>query len=198
MVITVRRSALLLVPLIAALLAGASCAASTSGSPVPGGDQPTTRPSLPPLPPGTASTSDRPSQGAGPLAGTDPCTLLTADAKAQLGVSGGEQDDKGSSRGCTWKLRGPQDTYFFTVGIRDTAGLADLPNDSRHTKLPDVGAHQAVQSAGGAGPGSCGVILGVGASSRVENSVIAGTDEQKACGLAMRLAGLVEPKLPQG
>jgi hypothetical protein len=189
-----------LAPLLALLLAGASCSASTSGSPIPSGTGagPTSERSLPPLPPGTGETSERPSQGPGPLAATDPCTLLSADGQAQLGISGGKPDDKGTSRGCTWQLRGPQDTYFLTVGIRDRAGLGELPNDSRHTKLPNVGSHQAVQSAGGAGPGSCGVILGVTASSRVEASVIAGTDEQKACGLAMQLAGLVEPKLPTG
>jgi Protein of unknown function (DUF3558) len=201
LVTTVRRCALLAL-LLALLLAGVSCSASTNGSPVPSGagDGPSGRPTLPtPLPGGDPTgTSDRPGSGRGPLAGTDPCTLLSSAGQAQLGVSGGKPNTVGSSRGCTWNLRGPQDTYIFTVAIRDTGGLKDLPNDSRHTKLPDVGSHEAVRSAGSAGPGSCGVILGVTESSRVETSVIAGTDEDKACGLAGQLAGLVEPKLPQG
>lgn len=129
---------------------------------------------------------------------TDPCALLDAAAKAKLDISGaGENRKIGVARGCRWRVRGAGESQIFDVGILDTAGITDIPATVRVEKLPNIGAHQAVQGKEqGGGPGGCTIILGVTGSSRVDLNVLAGNDTQKACDLVMELATLVEPKLP--
>jgi hypothetical protein len=185
----------LLVSVLAALLAGlTACSSKTDGSAVVG-DEPTGNPTTtsrttrPSRPPTTSNTN------AGALP-SDPCSLLTAQAQTQLGISGGERGDVGSARGCKWRLRGPEETYFFSVDIRDSVGIKDIPASSNPKPLPDIGGHKAVQLSGFGGPGSCSVALGVGDSSTVTHSVTAGTNLQKACELALQMARLVEPELP--
>lgn len=183
---------MLLLALAAALTA---CADSTAGTAVPGngGTEPTVGQSTKP---GKQTTSTKPGSAASPLANVDPCTLLTSQGKAQLGISGGEKENIGSARVCKWRLRGPVDTYFFTVGIYDRLGIKDIPQNIQLKELPDIGTHKAVQDVDPANPGVCGVTLGVTESSRVRIQVLAGTDTTKACDLALQMAKLVEPELP--
>jgi hypothetical protein len=190
----VRRS-VLLVSALAAMLAGtAACTSSTNGSPVPGGSGTSA-----PAPPSSGETTDTgsstPSPGDNPLANTDPCTLLTTSAQSQLGVSGGERRDLGTERGCRWRLRGPSETFIFDVAIDDQNGLKDVPSDATVKPLADIGKHKAVQSPAKQG-GGCSVLLGVGDSSRVDATAVAGVDVNKGCELATQLAQLVEPQLP--
>jgi hypothetical protein len=190
----VRRLALL-VSVLSALLAGlTACASKTDGSAVAGGEPAgnlpttTTRSGRPPT-----TSNANPGNGSLPR---DPCSLLTAQAQAQLGISGGERSDVGSARGCKWRLRGPEETYFFSIDLRDSVGIKDIPSTSNPKPLSNVGSHKAVQVSGVGGPGSCSVALGVGDSSTVTQSVTAGTNLQKACELALQMARLVEPELP--
>jgi hypothetical protein len=187
----VRRS-VLLVTALAVVLGGASACSGGSavaGDPtgVPAGNSTT-----------TTSKGTTPSTSTGstnPLAGKDPCSLLTPSAKATLGVSGGEKSNAGSSRGCKWQLRAASgDLNLFAIDILDRQGIKDLPPAAK--QLADVGTHKAAQTSGNGGPGSCSVIMGVGDKSRVESTVVAGTDTQKACDLALQMAKLVEPELP--
>jgi hypothetical protein len=182
----------LLLTLAAALIA---CADSTAGTAVPGngGTEPTAGQSTRP---GRPTTSTKPGSADSPLANVDPCTLLTSQGKAQLGISGGEKNNVGSARGCKWRLRGPTDTYIFTVDINDRLGIKDIPQNIQLKELPDIGTHKAVQDVNPASPGTCGVSLGVTESSRVRTQLVAGTDTTKACDLALQTAKLVEPQLP--
>jgi Protein of unknown function (DUF3558) len=193
------RRLVLLVSVFSAVLAGTiACSSATNGSAVGPADtvgsEPSSRPATTPR---RSTTSSRPSTGNGPLAGKDPCTLLSADGQRKLGISNApkENDKIGSGRRCRWRLRGPQDTYFFSVVIYDTLGLKDVPS-SKVTKLPNIGKHEAVRATEGGGPGTCAIELGVTESSRVGTDIVAGTDTQKACDLNMQLASLVEPELP--
>jgi hypothetical protein len=102
----------------------------------------------------------------------------------------------GQARDCKWRLDGStvDDSYTFTIGILDELGLKDVPADAGDTPVPTVGTHQAVK--GNAGdPGACIVIMGVTDSSRVEAQAV-GAPGPKPCELALKLAQLVEPKLP--
>ena len=175
-----------------------SCSTSTGGQAVSGQEQPgTIGTSRPTTKTSTRPTTGSPQAGNSPMAKTDPCSLLTVAAKSKLGLTdAGEQHNVGIARGCRWRLRGPSDTYIFDVGILDTAGITDVPGDVQVTKLPDIGGHQAVQGKEGGGRGTCGIVMGVTESSRVDFAVVAGRDTQKACELVMQLATAVEPELP--
>ena len=123
--------------------------------------------------------------------------MLNAAAKAKLRITTeGEPRNILGSRGCQWKVRGSQDTYIFGVGLLDKAGISDIPSEVPVEQLPNIGQHQAVLSRGASGTTPCAVILRVTDSSRAEMQVVAGTDVNKACELAMELARLVEPELP--
>jgi hypothetical protein len=185
---------LVVLPALALLAAGLSaCTGQTNGSAVAGPDAGTTTEQP------DSTTTTRGSQGGGsPLADKDPCSLLSASAQSQLGLTNQQPHDVGSGRGCRWDMPGPTDTYIFDVQIYDKLGIKDLPDSSKIKQLADIGSHKAVQISGDGGPGSCTVILGVTDSSRVTTGLIAGTDTQKACDLAMQTATLVEPGLPRG
>jgi hypothetical protein len=181
--------------LLALAIALTACADSTDGTAVPGNG--TTEPTVgQSTTPGKKTPSTTSGSANSPLSGKDPCALLTADSKAQLGISGGEKNNVGSARGCKWRLRGPTDTYIFTVDIYDRLGIKDIPKNIPLKELPDIGTHKAVQDANPANPGTCGVTLGVTESSRVRTQLVAGTDTTKACELALQMATLVEPELP--
>ncbi|HET9142033.1 DUF3558 family protein [Actinophytocola sp.] len=173
-----------------------SCATSTAGQPLPEGDVGGTSTSRPSANPSSRPTT-RPQTGGSPLADLDPCALLTASAKATLGITAaGERRKILDTRLCQWKVRGPKDTYILGVGLLDKAGIDDIPSGVPIEQLPNIGDHQAVRSKEAGGTTPCAVILGVTNSSRVELQATAGTDVDKACELAMDMAKLVEPELP--
>lgn len=183
--------------LVAALLGLTACSDKAPGTAVPSPDA-TDRPTTT-APSGktTAPTaSRRPSEGTSPIS-VDPCSLMTATAASELGldVDAGENRKLGNAETCRWKQRGAQDTYLFTISIYDEFGIKDLPDDIRTQQLPPIGEREAVQFFGQSA-GICGVMLAVTEASRVETSVTAGVDTDKACELAGRMAGLVEPELP--
>jgi hypothetical protein len=191
----VRRLALLGPVLVALVVGLTSCSDKTNGAAVP--PTGTTGHESTSAAPTTGTSSSKPTSGS-QLAGKDPCSLLPPAGQSQLGISSGEKDTIASARRCRWRLRGPQDTYLFSVLIYDDQGIKDLPSEREITQLPNVGSHQAVQRTESANPGVCAVIMGVTETSRVTTQVTAGTDTQKGCGLAMQLATLVEPELPRG
>lgn len=189
-----RRPVRLVVLAMAAVAVLTACAGPTDGVAVrtahtdlPGGG-----------PSSTPQTRPDATKPASPVAGIKPCALLLADAATQLGVDAqsGEERKVGSARRCGWRLEGAtlNDTFNLDVGIWDNAGIADLPASVDATPVPPVGKHDAVRSRDSAG---CSIIMGVGRSSRVDASVNGGSVD-KACELAMRLATLVEPRLPEG
>jgi uncharacterized protein DUF3558 len=190
----VRRSVLLMSALALVLAGTSACSDKTTGSAVPGGStgeqtgSSTTTTSK-------GSSSSRPTTGGTPLAGKDPCSLLTANAKAELGLSGdGEKSNAGSARGCKWQRRDVSgDLHIFSVDINEHLGVKDLPASAK--QLADIDGHKAAQTSGIGGPGSCTVTTGVTDKSRVDSSVLAGTNTQKSCDLALQVAKLVEPEL---
>jgi predicted small secreted protein len=168
-----------------------ACATPTTGQAVPGGDDAEST--------SHASTSARATTKpqASPLADLDPCTLLNASARAKLGITTeGEPRKIVDSRGCQWRVRGPQTTYLFMVGLLEKAGIRDFPSNISVEQLPKIGDHQAVRTKGAGGTRDCAISLGVTDSSRVDAQAVAGADADKACELAMELAKLVEPELP--
>jgi Protein of unknown function (DUF3558) len=191
----VRRSILLVSALALVLGFTPACSDKTSGLAVPGaptGGQTTTTTS------GRATTTSpktSTSGGNSPITGKDPCSLLTASAKSQLGLSGnGEKSTVAGAPGCKWQRRDASgDLHLFAVDIVGNKGIRDIPAATK--QIPAIDGHDAVQVAGIAGPGSCSVVIGVTDKSRVDTTVVAGTDEQKSCDLALQTAKLVAPEL---
>jgi hypothetical protein len=178
------------------LLAG--CSEQTQGSPSAGAEptagQPTstapdtsTEPTEPTEP---SSGTDDPSG----LADVDPCGLVDDAALGSMGLTGGEEKTLGEARVCRYRHDGATLNESFTVSVElfATRGLADIVGTDIK-QLPKIGAHDATSFVGPTG--SCGVSLGVGESSRVDNTAVGGA-QQQACQFAARLAALVEPNLP--
>lgn len=135
-----------------------------------------------------------------PLADVDPCTLVPDEAFASLGLDESYPHDIGTGNGCRFTRRAETgDLYIHDVVIRLNGGLddlPDLPDDITLVPLPNIGGHEAIESAGAGGRGSCTVLIGVTESSRVDVGLIAGTDGQLACDLAHQLATFVVSELP--
>ncbi len=95
----------------------------------------------------------------------------------------------GSSKSCEFSPNGKN----LIVGTRTNAGLAGVQPGGGEIKDITIGSHQAKQLllAGG----SCGVYLGVTSSSRVDVVLNAGASTDP-CPLALKIAELIEPKLP--
>jgi len=185
-------------PLLAAaaallvLLSG--CSEQTGGSPTPSGDTiDRTITTDPEEPTGSSEPSTGEEEPAG-LADVDPCGLVDQAALGSLGLTGGEEKTLGEARVCRYRYDGPTLNESFTVSVElfDTRGLDDIVGTNVQ-QLPKVGAHDAASFIGPTG--SCGVSLGVGDSSRVDNTAVGG-EQQQGCQLAAQLAALVEPKLP--
>lgn len=172
------------------LLAG--CAVQVQGSPTAGGEPPAA--STDEHAEGSRSGSSETPSGGG-LAGLQPCDLVDAAGLASLGLTGGEEKTLGGARVCRWRHDGETLDDGFTVSVElfDGAGLEELAQVTTVEQLPKVGAHDAVSFVDPTG--GCGVSLGVGDASRVDNTAVGG-DRQQGCRFAARLAELVEPNLP--
>jgi hypothetical protein len=173
----------------ATLVAITACTGSTPGDPkpTPGTGSPTSSEDT------RSSTSSPPSTKAGSsLADTDPCSLLTkSEAEQVLGPLKEEPKPQkiGSSRGCEFA----PNRVYLSVGIRANAGLTEVLPNGGEIKDITVGGHQAKQLVDATG--SCGIYLGVTSSSRVEVVLNAGASTDP-CPPALKIAELVEPKLP--
>ncbi|MFD5831555.1 DUF3558 domain-containing protein [Lentzea sp. NPDC060358] len=125
------------------------------------------------------------------LADADPCSLLTrSEAEQVLGPlkEAPAQETLGSSLTCEFSPTGKS----LSVGTRTNVGLSGVPAGGGMKDLA-VGGHQAKQ--GLLAGGSCGVYLGITSSSRVDVVLNAGASTDP-CPLALKIAELVEPKLP--
>lgn len=180
-------------PLVAAVAAFlvllAGCAEKTQGSPSPGGTAPTD--------PTTAETTEETTTSEQPVAGladVDPCELLDATDLSALQLTGGEGKTVGGARVCRWQRDGATLNETFTVSaeVFDNQGLGAL-NTPDVQELPPIGGHDAAKFTDATG--TCGVSLGVGDSSRVDNTAVGG-DQQLGCQIAEQLATIVERKLP--
>lgn len=194
-----RRSVLLLPAVAAAIVLGlAGCADETAGNATPGDETSAGRPSIPDgtesTEPGEETSSTEPGSGDNPVAELEPCDLVSAEAAAEVGLTGGEAGETGRARDCRYRYEGATVDDSFTVGVAifDELGLDDVVG-SNVKPVPTVGSHDAVTYSPPAG--GCAVSMAVGESSRVDTQAIGG-DDQKACQLAMQLATLVEPELP--
>lgn len=177
-------------PLVAAALVLAACSSEKPGSPSP----------APSSPPAQAEpTSSAPSTGGGDTASLDPCSLISASDLSSYGkFKSPETGEDGGARTCTLakdKETASEESLTISVGIRDTQGL-DSVNDAGNGKTSgNVQGRKAVLVP--TPPTNCLMALEVGAGSRVD-VVTVSTDPEKACGIAEKVADIVEPKLPKG
>lgn len=173
----------------AALVAMTACTGSTPGDPKPMPDtgNPTSSEDT-----RTSTSSPTSTNASGSLTDADPCSLLTrSEAEQVLGPLKEEPKPQkiGSSRGCEFA----PNRVFLSVGIRTDVGLAGVQATGGEIKDIKVGNHQAKQLVGAGG--SCIVAIGVTSSSRVDVTLNAGASTDP-CPPALKIAELVEPKLP--
>lgn len=147
---------------------------------------------------GDEPTSERPAEdttsSAEPDAGVQPCSLLSTQDAAALGLTGGQEGTTGGARDCRYRYEGTSidDSYTVGVAIFDDLGFDDV-NGMNLQHLPDIGDHEAVGYVPPAG--GCAVSLKTSDSSRVDILAVGGAD-QKACSIVMQVATSVEPELP--
>ena len=142
-------------------------------------------------PPATAPRIG-PSRG-GPLDGVDPCTFLTkAEAEQVTGAQSADPvvEQLGSAKVCNFSPA----TARLGVGIRTTSGLDQVQSNGNVVQEIVIGRHQAKRALGATG--SCGVFIAVTESSRVDVVLNSGSPDEDPCPAAMRVAELVEPRLP--
>ncbi|WP_197523554.1 DUF3558 domain-containing protein [Actinokineospora pegani] len=166
------------------VLLGTGCSTQTPGQPIPAEDVSTSAATEP-----TTSTT-------GAL---DPCSLLTADAKAELGVSGsGDPDELPSGKSCAWQVSSAAsggNGFVLGTAVFPEFGLEQVSSSGPTTEIT-VGSRRALKSTG-AGGSVFAISLEVTPSSRVDvSSTIGGAGEEEAWARVQRLAELVEPQLP--
>ncbi|MCE6997968.1 DUF3558 domain-containing protein [Saccharothrix sp. S26] len=168
---------------VAVLISAVACGGPSAEQAAPTSDAPSTTSTAPQV---------GPSRG-GPLDGVDPCTLLTkAEAERVTGAQTAEPvvEQLGSARVCNFS---PQQA-LLGVGVRTTSGLAQVQSNGNVVQELVIGRHQAKQAVGATG--SCGIFIGVTESSRVDVVLNSGSPDEDPCPAAMRVAELVEPRLP--
>jgi hypothetical protein len=181
----------LAVSVAALLILLVGCSEQLQGSPSPGdapANQSTTEQTT------EAATTSSPPAGNAGIAGLQPCELVDGAALSALDLTSGVQKTVGGIRVCRYQLDGATLNETFTVSVElfDNQGLANLSAENVQS-LPDIGTHEAASFSDATG--TCGVSLGVGAASRVDNTAVGG-DHGLGCEVAARLAAVVEPKLP--
>jgi hypothetical protein len=126
----------------------------------------------------------------------DPCALLTADEVHQFGANQGIPKTLGGARTCKWST--PDGNGVFGTGLRNSQGLKDIVVGNGTLSDLRIGnrAGKALKEDGGAG--TCMIVIGITESSRVDVQGLYKADTARACDLAMRVATLIEPRLPKG
>lgn len=139
----------------------------------------------------TSSSPTSPATSNGSLGATDPCSLLTADDARELGSTAAPKREKvGTADSCAYR---PTDASL-SIGIRTNLGLAQTQSSGGQITDIKVGGREAKQVSGRTS-GGCLVVLGVTSSSRVDVTVIP-PPKGNGCPLALKVAELIEPKLP--
>ncbi|WP_434447629.1 DUF3558 domain-containing protein [Lentzea sp. E54] len=142
--------------------------------------------------PTSAGSPTTSSASNGALADTDPCALVTTGEATEIGTEGSpKRQQVGTADSCTWKKSGA----VVSVGIRTNLGLAQTQASGGQIADISVGGREAKQVSGRSS-GSCLVVLGVSASSRVDVTVTPPATGGDACPLALAFAEKIEPKLP--
>ncbi len=172
---------------LVAYIGGCSTITPGDANPAPsieGTTSPTSKPR--PTSPSKSSTT---SKSVAPLDGVLACTLLNEADRAQLAVTAVQKEkDLGDRRSCTFN----ENTFIVGVTLYDNADFESIKAVRKDARaLPPVGKHQALQGSLGS---VCSVTLQVTETSLAEGSV--GGDHPQKCELALKVAQLIEPKLP--
>ncbi|WP_245378173.1 DUF3558 family protein [Kibdelosporangium banguiense] len=188
----VPRRPVLVLALLAALTA---CSDQATGVPTAGVTTPrstTAGGPFPSTPSRSADTGGAANRPKGPMADVAPCSLLTSTEVAELQAGPSKEETINKARACRFtEAKG----FTMSVAIFDELGLDDLV--ARGTPKPvTVGNRKALQSIGGID--TCAISIELTNTSRVDTQGTAGGDEQKSCDIALKVARLVEPKLPTG
>jgi hypothetical protein len=134
--------------------------------------------------PGTATPST--TAPANPLASVQPCSLVTLDDQARLGLDPGKSNNTAKSRGCEWS----KGTSYAVAIYLDGSQPIEAAGVNGVTVLP-LQSHDAVQTPpDGLG---CGIEIAISKTSSVAVNV---SNVANACQLAQQYAGLIEPRLP--
>ncbi|WP_346135657.1 DUF3558 family protein [Lentzea roselyniae] len=142
----------------------------------------------------TTTTSTSVGKDTASLAETDPCSLLTSSEASELGASGTPKREKvGTADVCKWRKPGEGN---FDVSVRANLGLEQVKPDGGQIADLTVGkGNRKAKKVSGDGSGVCIIALDVSPSSRVDVSAL-GRPNEDSCPVALKLAELVDPKLP--
>ncbi|MGH3624218.1 MAG: DUF3558 family protein [Sciscionella sp.] len=187
----------MLTPLLAALVAGATaCDSATQGQAQPvvstPGSPGTGGPSRPPS--ATANSSSQASKGSGTLAEIDACKLITQQEGQKYQINRVERVNLGGARGCQYLTAASK--FGLTLGVRENQGIADFNEDYGKTIDTTVGNYPAKQQL--TPGGGCLIAIAFTESSRIDIDVSASGKQEKACKLSREFAVLVASKVTPG
>ncbi|MBB5854368.1 DUF3558 family protein [Amycolatopsis umgeniensis] len=177
---------LYVVPLAAAGLVLAACSSEKPGNASP----------APSAPPASSSASSAPTSGAD-TASIEPCSLVGASDLASYGTfKPPTTENAGGARLCTLSKEAAtaSESLSIGIGVRDTQGLETVSDAGNGKTTGNVNGRKAVLAP--RPPAGCLMALELGSSARVD-VLIATDDTEKACGIAEKVADIVEPKLPK-
>ncbi|MFE5507248.1 DUF3558 domain-containing protein [Amycolatopsis japonica] len=180
---------LLLVPLTAAAFVLAACSTEKPGTP-------SAAPSSPAQ--GGESTAPTTATGGADPASIDPCSLVGAADLASFGTfEPPVPENVGGARVCefTKDSQTAADSVTLSVGVRDKQGVDGVVDGGNGKTTGNVNGRKAVLVP--KPPASCLMALEISASARAD-LVVVSTDPEKSCGMAEKIADIVEPKLPKG
>lgn len=175
------------------VLVGVSACSSSEGG------EATTEPPAAEQPSMSAPSSSAASSPKAPLAGTDPCSLISKSDVSKYGeqIQGPSRENIGSNRGCRFKKpfqSEPKGSFAMTVGIRDGQGVKDAVDQGYGIqKTEDEGRTFARIP----GADACIVAIGVTETSRVDVSISMAAGTEKACQVASEISDVVASKLPE-
>ncbi|WP_183649379.1 DUF3558 domain-containing protein [Prauserella isguenensis] len=193
-----RSARAVLLPLVTlAVVTASACSERESGTPEANGMSPS---STPPAA-GPPSTDVSAPNDTSPLAGIDPCSLLTtAEVEKHGAVQEGAPENKtvGTATVCTWPGDAGDSAALVpttSVAIRQNAGVQDVNDKGSGVQHTEEDGRKYARSPG---PGGCVIAIGVTTASRVD-VVVSGTETaDQACQIANSLVEAAEPNVPRG
>ncbi|OQO93233.1 hypothetical protein B1813_12015 [Saccharomonospora piscinae] len=131
-------------------------------------------------------------------ASIDPCELISVVDLADVGEFDSEYKEGGGARSCFWQadFESGSGGFTFTVGVRDSQGIDTVNDIGNGVKQREVNQRAAVSTQDPAS-GDCVMALRLDDSSRVDVTVLGGSEVNNSCEIAEIISGILEPRLPE-
>lgn len=128
----------------------------------------------------------------------EPCDLITEKDLTDVGEFDTKYKESEGARSCHWERRIDEgaDPLGFTLSVRDAQGIESVNDIGSGISETSVNQRPAVMTHDPRS-GDCMLSLRIGASSRIDVTVLGGSGMEDACEASEVIAGVFEPRLPE-